>query len=46
MGGAEPALGLGGRLARVTIDREVAVELARTFWFDEATWLARAGYAA
>jgi len=31
--------------ARVTIDREVAAELARSFWFDEATLLSRAGYA-
>ena len=30
--------------ARVTIDREVAAELARSFWFDEPTLLARAGY--
>ena len=30
--------------ARVTIDREVAAELARCFWFDEPTLLARAGY--
>ena len=30
--------------ARVTIDREVAAELARNFWFDEPTLLARAGY--
>jgi hypothetical protein len=29
----------------VTVDREVAIELARCFWFDEATLLARAGYA-
>ncbi len=30
--------------ARVTVDREVAAELARAFWFDEQTLLARAGY--
>jgi alpha-amylase/alpha-mannosidase (GH57 family) len=30
--------------ARVTVDRELAAELARGFWFDEATLLERAGY--
>jgi alpha-amylase/alpha-mannosidase (GH57 family) len=30
----------------LTIDREVAAELARNFWFDERTLLARAGYTA
>jgi hypothetical protein len=30
--------------ARVTIDREMAAELARNFWFDEHTLLVRAGY--
>jgi len=32
--------------ARVTIDRALAAELAGAFWFDEATWLGRAGYEA
>ncbi len=32
--------------ARVTVDREVAAALARSFWFDEQTLLARAGYSA
>ncbi len=32
--------------ARLTIDREVAAELARNFWFDERTLLSRAGYTA
>jgi hypothetical protein len=31
---------------RVTIDHEVAAALARAFWFDETTWLGRAGYPA
>jgi alpha-amylase/alpha-mannosidase (GH57 family) len=31
--------------AMVTLDRTVATELARKLWFDEATLLARAGYA-
>ncbi|HET6437760.1 MAG TPA: DUF3536 domain-containing protein [Anaeromyxobacter sp.] len=30
--------------ARVGIDREATAELARSFWFDEPTFLARAGY--